>query len=217
MTDFDDYRIRDTRRFIETLEDTLTHTSPGQPVPGLDAIEGVDASGKVYCVIRLDGHPVRVAITDGWWDVVGLHAIANAVLQAYRFAREKATFARMVLHRHGRTWKPPPGESEEDAYESSCPAGHASVDDLETLRRRIDHAAADMAKAMRLHDLVNNPELREVSGPRNMFSLMVRGTVIESARVNASGLRPEDASDLAADAREALLAARPSCARHGER
>jgi hypothetical protein len=211
--DFDDFRIRDTRRFVENLEDTLAHTPMGQPVPGLDAIEGVDASGTVYSVIRLDGRPVRFAITDGWWDAVGPHAIAGAVLQAYRFAREKATFARMVLRRHGRTWEPPSDGRREDPYES-YPTG---ADDLDTLRRRIDQAAADIADAMRLYDLVNNPEPHEVSGPRGMFTLVVRGTAVESARVNEYGLGPEDATDLADDAREALLAARPSYAHHGER
>ncbi|MGC9670635.1 hypothetical protein ACNTMW_29330 [Planosporangium sp. 12N6] len=217
MTDFDEFRIRDTRRFVENLEDALAHTPPGQPVPGLDSIEGADASGTVYCVIRLDGHPVQVGITDGWWNAVGPHAIASAVLQAYRFAREKATFARMVLRRHGRTWEPPSEGRDEDPYEPSYPAGHSGADDLDTLRRQIDQATADMAAAMRLLDQVSSDEPREVSGPRNLFTLVVRGTVIESARVNEYGLRPEDASELAADARDALLAARPSYARHGER
>jgi hypothetical protein len=212
MADFDVFRIRDTRRFVENLEEALTYTPPGRPVPGVDAIEGTDASGTVYCVIRLDGRPVQVAIMDGWWDAVGPHAVAGAVLQAYRFAREKATFARMVLRRNGRTWEPPA-----EGLHREPPASYAAgADDLETLRRRIDRAAADMADAMRLYELVNDPEPREVSGPRGMFSLAVRGTVIESARVNGYGLRREDASDLAADAREALLGARPSYARHGE-
>jgi hypothetical protein len=214
MADFDDFRIRDTRRFIENLEDVLAHTRVGEPVPGLDAIEGADASGTVYCVIRLDGYPVQVGITDGWWDAVGPHDIASAVLQAYRFAREKATFARLVLRRHGRTWEPPPHGRDEEPYESTYPTGHAGAGDLDTLHRRIDQAAADMAEAMRRSDLLSNPEPREIRGPRNMFTAVVRGAVIESARVNEYGLRPEDASELAADARDALLAARPRYAPH---
>lgn len=203
--------------FIDNLEGILAHLPPGQPVPGLDVIEGADASGTVYCLIRLDGRPVQVAITDGWWDAVGPHAIAGAVLQAYRFARDKATFARMVLRRHGRTWESSSEVRQENPYVSSYPTGHAGADDLETLRRRIDRAATDMADAMRLYDLINNPESHVVSGPRDMFSLVVRGAVVESARVNGHGVRPEDAAELAADARDALLAARPGYTHHGER
>ena len=214
MADFDEFRIRDTRRFIENLEDVLAHTRVGEPVPGLDAIEGADASATVYCAIRLDGYPVQVSITDGWWDAVGPHAIAGAVLQAYRFAREKATFARLVLRRHGRVWEPPSESRDEEPYESTYPTGHAGAEDLDILRRRIDQAAADMDEAMRRNDLVNSPEAREIRGPRNMFALVVRGTVIESARVNENRLRPESASELALDAQEALLAARPRYAHH---
>jgi hypothetical protein len=59
VADFDEFRIRDTRRFIENLEDALAQTPLGRTVPGLDAIEGVDASGTVYCTIRLDARGVR--------------------------------------------------------------------------------------------------------------------------------------------------------------
>ncbi|GIF24456.1 hypothetical protein BJ973_007936 [Actinoplanes tereljensis] len=205
MADFDEFRIRDTRRFIENLEDTLAYTPAGQPVPGLDAIEGADASGTVYCLVRLDGRPARISITDGWWEAVGPEAIAGAVLQAYRFAQQKTVFARMVLRRHGRTHESPPN------LEPEVPTG---ADDLDTMRRRIDQAGADIAAAMRLFEVVNDPSPRVVSGPRGIFTLTVRGTVIESAQVNVFGLRPEDATDLADDAREALLSVRPSYAHH---
>jgi hypothetical protein len=207
VTDFDEFRIRDTRRFIENLEDTLAYTPAGHPVPGLESIEGADASGTVYCLVRLDGRPVRITIMDGWWDAVGPHGIASAILQAYRFAQEKTVFARMVPRRGGRTISAPA---------EVAPPRPAGADDLETLRRRIDQAGAEMVDAMRLLDVVTDPAPRTVSGPRNLFSLVVRGTVIESAQVNGYGLRPEDATDLADDAREALLSVRPSYAHHVE-
>jgi hypothetical protein len=50
-----------------------------------------------------------------------------------------------------------------------------------------------------------------------MFTVVVRGTVVESARVNEYALRRDDATDLADDAREALIAARPDYALPGER
>ncbi|BFU42333.1 hypothetical protein [Krasilnikovia sp. MM14-A1004] len=217
MTEFDDFRIGDARRFVENIEDVLAHTPPGRTVPGLDAIEGTDASGTVYCTVRLDGRPGQIRITDGWWKAIGARGIAGAVLQAYRFAGDKATFARLVLKRHGRISRSMPELHDIDSYGSSYPTGHSDAGDLDALRVRIDQAAAKIAAAMRLSELVNDSELREISGSRRMFIVMVRGAVIEGARVNEFGLRPEDASDLAADALEALLAARPSYASLGER
>jgi hypothetical protein len=219
LTDFDDFRIRDTRRFVQNLEDALAYLPSGEPVPGVEAIEGADASGAVYCVIRLDGHPVQVGIADGWWEAVGPHAIAGAVLQAYRYAREKAMFARLVLRRNGRAWERPAPDRQPPpaAYYGSSSPYSDPADEIDVLRRRLDAATADVEAAIRLAAEASDGKAREVSGPRGMFTIVVRGTVIESARVNEYGLRRDDATDLADDARQALIAARPDYALTRER
>src|SRR5687768_8862104 len=104
MLDFDERRIADARRFVENLEDQLQYTQPDMPIPVLDSIEGADSSDTVHCIVRLNGRPKRIVITDGWWEAVGPAGIANAVLQAHRAAGEKAGLAKLLLRRHGRSW-----------------------------------------------------------------------------------------------------------------
>lgn len=79
-----DYRIADGRRFVANLEDELRHAAAGRPPSVLDRIEGSDASGTVYCLVRLDGRPERVDLTDGWWDGPELAADALAALRSAR-------------------------------------------------------------------------------------------------------------------------------------
>jgi hypothetical protein len=95
--DFAAYRSADASRFVTNLEDEVRGTRPGAPVRGLAAVEGSDASGTVYCVVDLTGAVLQVGITDGWWDEVGAHGLAPAVLQALQLAREKAGIAKLVL------------------------------------------------------------------------------------------------------------------------
>lgn len=209
MTDFRDYRVRDARRFVENLEDELRHVPSGQPLPVLDAIEGADASGTVYCMIRLDGSPSRVVITDGWWDSVGPHGIADAVLQAYRYAGEKASLAKMVLHRNGRPWRTGKEAAAEPRPGLRFPAGRSTLDDIDRIRRSLEETADRIDRSMRLHESAAGSVQHEVSGPRRMFTVVLRGPAIEGARVDASRLRPHDGSDLGMDAADALLAARP--------
>ncbi len=76
-----DQREREVRRFVEDLEDSLTHARPGDPLPALDAIDGTDASGTVHCVVDLGGALSQVRIADGWWEAVGPPGVAAAVLQ----------------------------------------------------------------------------------------------------------------------------------------
>jgi hypothetical protein len=90
----EDGRARDVRIFVDNLEDTATRLRPGDALPDVD---GADESGTVHCVVHIDGSLSAVTIVDGWWDAVGPHGVAAAVLSAYRFAQQKATTGRLVL------------------------------------------------------------------------------------------------------------------------
>ncbi|AEV82377.1 hypothetical protein ACWT_1359 [Actinoplanes sp. SE50] len=206
MSQSDDYRLRDARRFVQNLEDALARTPHGRPVPGLAAIEGTDPTGTVHCRVGLRGD-LRVAIVDGWWHSVGPDRIADAVLEAYRFACEKAGFARLVLRHHGRAGraKSPPVDP---GRRCSYPSGHADHQDLAELRRRLEQASIGLDRAARLSELLSGRTSREVTGPRRLFTVVMRGAVIQGARVAVHGLRRADGAVLAADAQDALLTSR---------
>lgn len=215
-TDFDAYRISDTSRFITNLEDEVRGARPGAPVGGLDAIEGSDASGTVYCVVDLTGAVVQVGITDGWWDEVGVHGVAPAVLQALQLAREKSGIAKLVLARYGH---PLPAPSPAVTHAESM-SGSGYIDQssrIEAAHRKIDLASASLAESDRLMRVMNSGERRFVVGPRGLFRVHVVGVRVVGASVNEHGVGPDDACDLANDAREALLAVRAPFANLGER
>lgn len=211
-TDFAAYRIDDTSRFVTNLEDQMQGARPGAVVGGLDAIEGTDASGTVYCVVDLTGAVVQVGITDGWWHEVGAHGVAPAVLQAFQLAREKAGIAKLLLARHGHPL-PSPGPPATPAEPQ--PEYDDQASRIETARRKIDRAAASLAESDRFMRAMNSGERRDVVGPRGLFRVHVAGVRIVGASVNAQGLREDDAADLADDAREALLAVRRPFANFG--
>jgi hypothetical protein len=217
--DVGDRRARDARRFVENVENLVASTRPGDPLPVLDGIEGTDLSGTVDCVVDLGGALSRVGIIDGWWEAVGPHGVAAAVLQALRFARDKAGLARMVLARHGRpytgaapdyqmlfTAEPPRGLPQYDA-----------PDFADALLRKVNRAVTVLDNAQRFARERDGAQPREVTGPRGLFRVVLAGVTVVGAMVNEQGLRASDADELAADARDALLAARPSFIRYGER
>ncbi|MEV4706203.1 hypothetical protein [Actinoplanes sp. NPDC049316] len=199
---------------MTNLEDEVQGARPGIPVRGLDAIEGSDASGTVYCVVDLTGAVVQIGITDGWWDEVGPHGVASAVLQALQLAREKAGIAKLVLTRYGRSF---PSPSAAVVHSEPEPEFDDQVGRVEAARRKIDRAAVSLAKSDRFLRAMNSGEQRHVVGPRGLFRLHVEGVRVVGASVNEHGLREDDAGDLAKDAREALLAVRAQFADLGER
>jgi hypothetical protein len=213
-TDFDAYRIGDASRFLTNLEDEVRGARFGAPVRGLDAIEGSDASGTIYCVVDLTGAVVQVGIADGWWDAVGAHGVAPAVLQALRLAREKAGIAKLVLARYGHRLPSPSPVATHAESESEYDDQASRV---ESARRKIDRASSSLAESDRFMRAINNGEGRDVVGPRGLFRVHVVGVRIVGASVNEHGLRADHAGDLANDAREALLAVRAPFANLGEK
>jgi hypothetical protein len=212
--DFAAHRIDDTSRFVTNLEDEVRGMRPGAPVRGPDAVEGSDASGTVYCVVDLTGGVLQVGITDGWWDEVGAHGVAPAVLQALQLAREKAGIAKLVLLRYGH---PLPSPSPAATHAEPEAADNDQASRVEAARRKIDRAYASLAESDRFMRAMNSSERRYVAGPRGLFRVHVVGVRVVGASVNEHGLRAEDAGDLADDAREALLAVRAPFADLGER
>lgn len=198
-----DLRVRDVERFVANFEDMATSLRLGEPAPET-AVEGVDASGTVYCVVSLGGVVSQVNIVDGWWEPVGPRGIAAAVLDAWRFAREKAGWGRLILHQAGHSYDPDPALP---APEVPLPA-HDSPDYLAAVQSKLRQTAAVLSEIRQLTRARDLKEKKVVAGPRRMFEVVVEGLQVVGARADEYGLRPEDAADLADDARAALLAAR---------
>ncbi|HET9516366.1 MAG TPA: hypothetical protein VFO77_01440 [Actinoplanes sp.] len=216
-TDFAAYRISDTSRFVTNLEDEVRGIRPSDRVRGLDAIEGLDATGTVYCVVDLTGAILQIGITDGWWHTVGPQGVAAAVLQALQLAREKSGIAKLVLTRYGHR---PPSFSRTDGAAPRAdpsPLYDDQASRIEAARRKIDQASASLAESDRLMRSVESGERRYVVGPRGLFRVQVIGVRIVGASVNEHGLGADDAQKLADDAREALQAVRTPHANLGER
>jgi hypothetical protein len=207
----EDRRVHDARIFVENIEDLAARLRPGDPVPDLDRIDGADRRGAVHCVVDLRGRLLRVGIDDGWWDSVGPALIGSAVLDALRFAKSKATMARLVLDRHGHLAGAAPtdfgalftGEPSTPLPDYDAPGFPAA------LVRKAGRAMTILETAERVSRTRASAQRRVVTGPRRMFQVVLSGGDIVAAEVNEHGLRPADAADLAADATAALQAVAP--------
>lgn len=213
-----DLRERDARRFVDNLEDMLAGSRPGESVDGLAAIDGTDDSGTVYCVVDLGGAVLRVDIVDGWWEAVGPRGVAAAILRALRSARDKAGLARMVLRRHGRSAAVPSPDYQtlftSEPHRELPP--YDAPDFSDELSRKVERAARILANAERFARERDSGARREVTGPRGMFRVVLSGTAVVGATVDEYGLRTADSAELAADALDALRAARLRFAENGE-
>jgi hypothetical protein len=204
----EDRRTRDARTFVENFEDVVAHLRPGEPAPA-GGIDGIDATGTVYCVVDTDGTLLRVGIDDGWWDALGPGRIAGAILEALRFAKAKATMARLVLDRHGLGVDRAPRDlGTLFTSEPSEPLpSYDAYDFPEALSRKANRALTILDRAEEFSRLRDSPVRRVVTGPHGMFRVVLSGAEIVGAEVNEYGLRRSDAADLAEDARAALQAA----------
>jgi hypothetical protein len=214
----EDRRARDVQRFVENFEDMAAHLRPDDPVPDVGGIEGADESGTIYCVVDVGGTLSQVGIVDGWWDAVGPGHVAAAILDAMRFAKSKATMARLILDRYGHPYRAPVSDAGTlFAAAPSEPLPPYESDDFNAaLARKLDRTMTILSNAERFSRAADSPERRVVTGPRGMFSVVLSGFEIVRAEVNEYGLGPSDGPELAADARDALLAARPSLHAQGE-
>jgi hypothetical protein len=210
--------VRDTQRFVENFEDMAAHLRAGDPVPDVGGIEGTDESGTIYCVVDIGGTLSQVSIVDGWWEAVGPGAVAAAILDAMRYAKSKATIARLILDRYGHPYRPAvPDAGTLFAGEPSEPLPPYESDDFNAaLSRKLERTMTVLTNAERFGRAADSPERRAITGPRGMFTVILSGFEIVRAEVAEHGLGPSDGPELAADARDALLAARPSLPAYGE-
>lgn len=125
---------------------------------------------------------------DGWWEPVGPRGIAAAVLDAWRFAREKAGWGRLILHRAGHSYDPDVPRLEPEV---PLPA-YDSPDYLAAVERK-QHTAAVLDEIRQMTRARDSKEQRVVAGPRRMFEVLLEGLQVVGARVDEYGLRAEDA------------------------
>ncbi len=127
-----------------------------------------------------------------------------------RFARDKAGLARMVLNRHGRSVAVP-GPDYETRFTSEprreLPP-YDAPDFPDELSRKVERAARILHNAERFARERDSGIRREVTGPRGMFRVVLAGFTVVGEVVDENSLRDGDGDDLAADARDALLAVR---------
>ncbi|OJF10316.1 hypothetical protein BG844_32590 [Couchioplanes caeruleus subsp. caeruleus] len=190
------------------LEDLVSRAAPGQPVRGLEQIDGTDSSGTVYAVVDLTGALLRIGLDDSWWEQVGPRTVGPAILQAVRGAKDKAAAARMMLHQHGHE-VPAPAYDPASAFTDMPPVPLPDYDSerfQDVLARNLRRAEEILTNADRFSRLQEPGAERTVSGPRGLFSVVVRGSQIIEARVDTFMVGPGSGAELALDARDALRA-----------
>lgn len=205
-------RADDARIFVNNFEELVTRLRASESPPNID-IDGSDLSGTVSCVVDMHGAVRRVSIDNGWWDSLGPARIAEAVLDAMRYARSKAAMARLVLDRHGRQAPHAPVDlGMLFTAEPSTPLPRYDADDFpEAVARKVARTMTILDEARQFSQARDGNERTTVTGPRGMFAVIRSGVTIVGAEVHQHGLHRSDAADLAADACAALqVAASPT-------
>jgi hypothetical protein len=200
-------------------EDLVSRAARGQPVRGLEQIDGTDSSGTVYGVVDLAGGLLRIGLDDAWWEQVGPHAVGAAILQAVRSAKDKATAARMLLDQYGHE-APAPAYDPASAF-TDMPAVPLPDYDSErfedALARTLRRAEQIMTNADRFSRSRDSGAERVVSGPRGLFQVVIKGSEIVQARVDTFLIGPDSGAELAQDALDALRAVQSPVVMTGDR
>ncbi|GAB3982632.1 hypothetical protein V1634_25825 [Plantactinospora veratri] len=175
----------------------------------MDGIDGTDASGTVYCVVDSTGWVLRIGVDPGWWDALGPTGIAGAVLDAVRFAKSKATMARLVLDRYGHPVNAATsGRAAGLAPEPSEPLPPSdSPGFLAALQRELDRTSSFLDAAERFRQERDSGVPRVFEGPNRLFRLVLTGQDDLRAEVNEYGMRRSDGDEIAQDAVAAFRAA----------
>lgn len=207
----EDRRASDALAFVGSVEEMVRRLHSGEQAPTM-SVTGDDASGTVRCVVDVDGTLTRIDIDDGWWDTLGPGSVAEAVLQAMRFAKSKAAMTRLILDRYGWRVAPAPVNlGRLFAAEPSEPLPpYAAVGFPAALARKANRALVILDAAQRFAR-TSDPSLRRVvAGPRGMFRVHTAGPDVVGAEVDEGSLHRSDAATLAADALAALSTAASS-------
>ena len=207
-----DRRIRDTRIFLDNLEDLAARTRPDRPLPGPVDIEGTDSTGTIRARVDLAGTLIRIEVGDDWWDRLGPELVATAILEAVRFAKSTASMARLTLDRYGhRPERPAPELDSVFAPGAGEPLPDWDSPDLpQALSRKLDRALTVLDNAEKFSRDRDASGERVVTGPHRLFRLILRGQEIRSAEVDRLLLHRSDGPVLAEDARAALRAVNPA-------
>lgn len=203
---YGDNRVGDARRFLGDMEDLVSRAAPGEPVHGLEQIDATDSSGTVFGVVDVRGKLLRVGLDDRWWDAVGSRGAGAAILQAVRAAKDKAAAARMLLEQYGHALPPAaydPASRFTDLPHVPLPSPDSERFD-DALARTLRRAEQIMTNAAKFSDRQQSATERTVTGPRGLFQIVVAGSRITEARVDAYLVGPSSGPELAADALETL-------------
>lgn len=199
----DDPRVDRARRFVRELEESLARTPRQVPLDAVERVTGTDRTDTVTCVVDARGEFLDLSIGSDWWYTAGPSGIADAVLDALKFAQDKAMLAMAVLRRHGR---PVPAAPPDDPFRSDQRSGSPrdAWAEWAAAEAKVERGYTLMEVADRVVELRDSPRPRSISGPRGLFRLHLVGFTVTGGEVDVDRLAPADTDLLTDDARAAL-------------